>query len=504
MSSPAGFSRIQSILWPIYRNEYRKIIPMMLMIFFICFNYSILRNLKDAIVITAESSGAEVIPFIKVWVLLPCAVLLTIVFTKLTNRYSQERVFYLFISGFLLFFAVFAFVIYPLRDYLHPHALADRMEAVSPAGLKGFIAMFRNWSFTIFYVICELWSSAVVTVLFWGFANEITRMNEAPRFYGVLSASANISAIISGIAANFLVYDTWQATLNALVIMVIIFGCATMLIFRWMNRNVLNDAAFDDLHATRKEIKQKEKLSIRESFSYLSNSKYLVCIAVLVLSYNLVINLVEIVWKHQLLKLHPLPIDYNIYMNKMTVAIGIFSTIISLGMSRLFNRFGWSTTALITPLIMLITSIGFFSFMLFQNSLADPMILLTGTTPLVIGVTFGVAQVVLSKACKFSVFDATKEMAFIPLDHDVKLKGKAAIDGVGSRLGKSGGSLIHQGLLLIFGSLSRSAPYVASAIMLVIGAWMIVVRSLGRQIAAKSGHREEEAPTAAPEATTPA
>src|SRR5436190_19620588 len=106
MSNPnSEFGKIRSFLWPIYRHEVKKIAPMMLMLFLICFNYAILRNVKDAVVVTAKSSGAEVIPFIKVWVLLPMAILFTLIFTKLTNRYSQEKVFYLTISGFLLFFA---------------------------------------------------------------------------------------------------------------------------------------------------------------------------------------------------------------------------------------------------------------------------------------------------------------------------------------------------------------------------------------------------------------
>jgi ATP:ADP antiporter, AAA family len=487
------FSPLRSVFWPIHRNEIRKFVPMMLLMFFICFNYSILRNLKDAIVITAESAGAEVIPFIKVWVLLPSAVLLTVIFTKLCNRYSQETVFYIFISGFITFFAIFAFLIYPLREVLHPHQMADHLETLLPMGLKGFIAMFRNWSFTIFYVVCELWSSAVLTVLFWGFANEITKINEAPRFYGLLSVVANTSAIIAGLSANYLVYESWETTLDVLVTVIILFGIFSMLIFRWMNKNVLTDASFDALHQSRKEFKKKERLSLKESFNFLSNSKYLVCIAVLVLSYNLIINLVEIVWKNQLFQLHPSPGDYNVYMNNMTAIIGCVSVTASLFMPKLISRFGWTSTAMITPLIMLITSIGFFSFMLFQDTLAAPMVLWIGATPLALSVFFGMAQVCLSKASKFSVFDATKEMAFIPLDHDVKLKGKAAIDGVGSRLGKSGGSLIHQGLLMYFGSLAASAPYVAVIILFVIVAWLYTVRSLGRQVHQLADKRLESA-----------
>jgi AAA family ATP:ADP antiporter len=90
-------------------------------------------------------------------------------------------------------------------------------------------------------------------------------------------------------------------------------------------------------------------------------------------------------------------------------------------------------------------------------------------------------------------------MAFIPLDHESKLKGKAAIDGVGSRLGKSGGSLIHQGLLMVFATVSSSAPYVAIILMVVIGLWIISVRSLGHQFSSLVGEKgREEIGEAAP------
>lgn len=492
-SEEVEFSKTRAFFWPIHRHEIRKIVPMLLMLFFICFNYTVLRNVKDVVVITAQSSGAEVIPFIKVWVILPAAILATLVFTKLSNIYSQERVFYLTISFFLIFFVIFAFAVYPYRDFFHPHRFADYLEEVMPAGFKGLIAMFRNWTFTVFYVFCELWSTMVLSVLFWSFANEVTKITEARRFYGMLAVVGSFAGIIAGVGANFLTAGrNWESALQVLVLAITVFGCLTMLVFRWMNKNVLNDVSFDDLHNTRRRVKPKERMSIRDSFSYLSNSKYLICIAVLVVCYNLVINLVEIVWKDQLLQLYPTSEEFSRYTNYMTSAVGIFATLTSLFMSPLVSRFGWTRTALITPVIMLITSLGFFAFMLFRHDLAGPVNLFFGTTPLAIAVFFGAAQVCLSKACKYSVFDATREMTFIPLSHECKLKGKAAIDGVGSRLGKSGSSLIHQGLLMFFATLSASAPYVAVILMFVIGGWIYAVRSLGIQFSSIVGKEGRE------------
>lgn len=514
-AADSEFGTIRSFLWPIHHHELKKFLPMQAMLFLICFNYSILRNLKDAIVITA--SGAEIIPFIKVWGMLPMAVVITVLFTKLSNRYSQERVFYIMISGFLTFFALFAFVLYPLRDTLHPHAAAKALEEMLPGG-KWLIAMGHNWIFTSFYILAELWGSMVLSVLFWGFANEVTRISEAHRFYSVFSIGSNIAASISGLVAVFFLspdnffgtnsgldYDkeaAWEKNLTIFVSVIIVSGIAVMAIFRWVNRNVLTDPRFEDLHKIKRAKGPKAKLSLRESFFYLSNSRYLLYIAVIVISYNLVINLVEVVWKDQLRMLYPSNSDYMTYMSYLTFSFGLVSTITAFFMSKILTRFGWTRTALITPVIMLVTSVGFFSFMFFRDSLAGPVITLTGLTPLAIAVFFGSAQNCLSKAAKYSVFDATKEMAFIPLSHESKLKGKAAIDGVGSRLGKSGGSLIHSGLLMIT-TLSTGAPYVAAILMGVIIFWIFVTRALGRKFNALVASQQEEAHELFPERREP-
>lgn len=487
---------------------------MQLMLVLICFNYSILRNLKDSIVIT--NSGAEVIPFIKMWVLLPMAILLTLIFSKLCNRYSQERVFYIMISIFLVFFALFGFVLYPMREIFHPHATAQAIEQLFPSS-HWFVVLYEHWIFTLFYVMSELWAAMILNVCFWGFANEITPVHEARRFYGVFGIGSNLAAALAGFCSILFVSSQsfgsdiitaalnedamealWEQQLGWMMAVVIISGLLTIAIFRWINTNVLTEPCYAPLHeVTQDRLKGKKKQSLRESFNNLKNSKYLICIAVMVIAYNLSIHLVELVWKDQLKQLYPAKADYMRFLSTLTLSMGIIATLTAFFMPRIISRLGWTFTAMITPITMMITSASFFAFLFFREALSPTVIALLGTTPLAIAVYIGFAQNCFSKAAKYSVFDATTQMSFIPLDHETKLRGKAAIDGIGSRLGKSGGSLIHTGLLMIFHTLSSSSPYVAIILLAVIVGWIFAVRSLGVQFGALTNQTPSE-PAPAP------
>lgn len=155
----------------------KKVIPLGLIFFCILFNYTILRDTKDVLVVTAPGSGAEIIPFLKTWVNLPLAIAFMVLYSQMANVLSKEALFYSCILPFLAFFGSFAFVLYPLRDILHPTAFAEKLLAVAGPRFMGPISILRNWSFCLFYVMAELWGSVVVSVLFWGFANQVRILN---------------------------------------------------------------------------------------------------------------------------------------------------------------------------------------------------------------------------------------------------------------------------------------------------------------------------------------
>lgn len=479
MSDKPAFSGLRAFFWPIHSYELGKFLPLLCMAFFISFNYNILRNMKDALLITAESSGAEVLPFIKVWGIIPGAFLMTWIYTRLNNKLTRDRVFYSMIGIFLAFFTLFTFVLYPMRESLHLTHFAGFLEQILPAGCKGLIAMFRYWLFSAFYIMSELWSSTVLSMLFWGFANEVTRLGEAKRFYALIAIAFNLATIFSGQVSIFLTGQSWDRSIVLLTSIVLLSGVAIVGIYRYMSMKVLPKEHSNDSVAAAKQ--PKIRMSLKENFAYLARSKYLLCLSLIVLSYNVVINLVEVIWKDQVRALYPLPADYSIYMSQITTFTGVISFILSLLVSgQMIRKWGWTVTAMATPVILLLTSIGFFTFF-FGNASLMGLLTMLGTSPLVLVVFFGAAQNCLCRAAKYTLFDSTKELAFIPLDAESRLKGKSVIDGVGSRLGKSGGSLVHQGLLLGFSSIASSAHIVAIILFGVIAVWMTAALSLGKQ-----------------------
>ncbi len=47
--------------------------------------------------------------------------------------------------------------------------------------------------FTGFYCSAELWGDVVLSLLFWGLANEMTTIEEAPTLYPLFGIGANVS-----------------------------------------------------------------------------------------------------------------------------------------------------------------------------------------------------------------------------------------------------------------------------------------------------------------------
>lgn len=124
--------------------------------------------------------------------------------------------------------------------------------------------------------------------------------------------------------------------------------------------------------------------------------------------------------------------------------------------------------------------------MIFDKTL-DPLTSALGMTALGMAVFVGAVQNILSKSTKYALFDPTKEMSYIPLDEESKMKGKAAVDVVGGRFGKGGGAGIQQFMFLFIGPIAVVAPYTAIILFIIIAIWIVGVYKLHKLFVAAGG-----------------
>ena len=155
--------RFWQILCPIKMSEAKKFIPMTMIMFFILFNFSALRVLKDSLII--PNLGAEVISFVKLWCVLPSAILFTVLYMKLSNVVDYEKLFYIITSFFIAFFTIFAMLLYPYRDVIHPDPEMIANLAEQLPNLKWLILLGGKWSFAAFYIFAELWGAAMLNLM---------------------------------------------------------------------------------------------------------------------------------------------------------------------------------------------------------------------------------------------------------------------------------------------------------------------------------------------------
>lgn len=516
----AEFGPIRKMLWPIHNYELKKFLPLGLIMFCILFNYTLLRDTKDTLVVNA--SGASAITFLKLYCVTPAAILFVILYAKLTNVLKRENVFYTVVTPFLIFFGLFGFVLYPNLNALHPSQEVITSLTASYPRLSGFVDIFAYWSYSLFYVLAEIWGSAMIALMFWQFANQIVRMKESKRFYGLFVVIGNLALILSGFVVSFCsesikdyypgqsADQVWGISLKWLMGSVVLMGVLSMMLYRWMHTNVLTDPRYydgDDV-AIGAGKKKKKKPGLVESFKIIISSPELGLIAMLIMAYGVTINLVEVQWKEQL-KFYFAGDrgGYNGFMGQYSLWTGVFTILFSLFIgSNILRILSWFKAAVITPVFILLGGGLFFAFILsskdimYLKDFVAELLMSIGTNPITAATFLGAGIVIMSKSIKYSLFDPTKEMAYIPLDDELKTKGKAAVDVIGGRAGKAGGAFVQNMLFLAFATKDAIAiaPIAFGVFAAVCLLWIFSVKLLSKKVNSAVEKRNEIERQAAP------
>ncbi len=487
--SEPQFGKLRATFWPIHGFEVKKFLPMALMMFCALYNYTVLRNYKDAIVLHEIGKGS--INVCKLFITLPLAMLFFVLYSKMSNALSKERLFYTCTLIFVAFFSLWGFVFYPIRDSLMPDAMALENFAQTIPALYWQILTFGKWFYALYYAMAELWGSVVVSLLFWQFANQITRVTEAKRYYAMFGLIGNFGAILAGLVLQWteplskeIIIDGWNsdgihAVMNLIPVLVLAF--VFMYLYRFTNTSVMTDSRLYDPSEVKPK-KKKEKPTLGESLKLVFSSKYLLLILILVVGYGVSVNLVEVTWKSRVSQYFPDRAAKSSFFGNYAVIAGFVTILFMLIGQNIVRIWGWFVAAIATPIVILGTGTIFFTTIVAEDML-DWLYAALTMSPLLLSIYVGLFFQVFSKSTKYSLFDSTKEMSYIPLSDELKVKGKAAVDVVGGRLGKSGGAFIQTMMIsLLAGSAANPydeiAQYLYIFVILIMVLWFYAVGRL--------------------------
>ena len=82
-------------------------------------------------------------------------------------------------------------------------------------------------------------------------------------------------------------------------------------------------------------------MTLKESAKFLLSSPYIRNLAMLVISYGMCINIVEVSWKAKLKLAFPNPNDYSAFMGNFSSATGLVTLVMMLLGRTIFAKFGW-------------------------------------------------------------------------------------------------------------------------------------------------------------------
>lgn len=415
-------------------------------------NYCLLRSARNALAVVDLGGGAGSIPIYDLCGTIPGAVLMVFLLTRLLNRFSIHKVFLITLSVFLGFFLLFSLGIYPSL-HLWKTTLAHWTWL---PGHEWLAFLLPKGFSMLFFVMAELWKIALLTVLFWGLVNQYISLVKAKELYAPLMLGTSIGTMLSGPIVKLCTSDAlsqglWSRSLTLMTFSLCLIGLFTAWLYTILWTQFSGPK---QQQPTEPEI----TLSLKESIRACLKSKYLCLLGWVTIADYIAYALGEVVFLDILKQKYPDPRAYCDYNGQLSFWYGLLTAVSAVIITPLLvKKCRWVVASLVTPVCLVLTEGAFFFTLWFPSKELHLELL----------VFLGSIFFCFVRAAKYTLFDTSKELSFLLLPPLEKIQGKLIIDGICSRMGRGGASLLTIGLIQMFGGVMASA-FVAGWIALAI------------------------------------
>lgn len=450
-------SLLQTITRPMFgafeREEFKKFLRMGLSLTFILGSYWVLRTLKGALF--CELAGAAFQPYAKT-VSIVCMVFSLMAYTRLLDKYSRDKVFYI-LSGFYI---VGTFIFGLLL--LHPSfGQAAREVICARTGMAFWGTQILAYAW---YVFVESYGSLMVA-LFWAIASDTTLPESAKKGFSLVVAVGQVGGIFLPYTINglpqILGYKT--SSLSVMLCSVTIFASVYFLrnFFKKTPSNLM--VSFHGKNEKQEEAEQEP--GFFEGLRILFKHRYLLGIFVAVALPDLLIAIFD--FHFQLMAADQyqgvaLAQYWGLYGSSVNIVAFLC---LVLGIGNITRLLGVRTALILMPLIFAGAILGFITL----NSL-----------------NFLFGLMVCSKAINYALNGPAIKQLYIPTTHDTRFKAQAWIETFGSRGSKEAGALFNMTLTPLqksLGAIAGRARHIAYSSYFgfaLITMWVFIAAALGK------------------------
>jgi AAA family ATP:ADP antiporter len=406
--------------------------------FFVIVVFQALRPLKKGLFV--EHLGADVELYAKL-ANMGVAILAVVVFSWLFNRFGSRRLIPTLCVGFIAALVTFA-------------TLLSGGGAPAPA---------VNWSF---YLFGDAWSTVWVTT-FWAYLNELTRIEQSKRLYGLIGGGG----VVGGLLANFAVWQVVEEQGTATILI----GCAvaTGIIGLVMLRlemlaarrgSAVSREETDLLKVEQRLKKPEQKNAAIDGARLVFASRYLFAIAMIMFLYEMVSQILD----YQYSSAADVAVEgggaTQAFFAQIGTIVGVISVVVQFFLvSFVIRKFGIKVALLVLPLAMALASGIYFA------------------TPLLITAAF---LTISDNAFNYSINQTSRETLFEPTSDDVVYKARAFINMFVQRFGKGVAILMALGLGAV------PIRYLSLIAIVVIVVWIGFALYAGRRFDQVTGEDE--------------
>jgi AAA family ATP:ADP antiporter len=381
------------------RQELKKFIMLGFIFGAIIGAYWMLRPLKDSFFSTIVGDDyrgwAKILSVVVI-------MLLVLGYSKLVDWFPKHKLLYIMLTGYAL--VMFGFMFMFMNSSI---GLANTVS--SPYRILGWA-----WYFFVESI------GTIIVPLFWAFTADITMPESAKRGFPIMVLFAQIGNICGPLAEVVLLERAGSGVPFVGIVGAILLFIVFLV---WLFRTITPAEYMKGYHETGAE--EEKEPGFLDGLTLLATKPYLLCIMLFTGVYEILITVLDLLFKSSIVTMYPLEADQTMFLAKFGVSIGIISALsLIFRIGELPKKLGMAVSLAMLPVLMVT---GFI-----VVNIASPYGSLT--------LLYALFAIVASfKALNYALNQPTLKMLYIPTSKDAKFKSQSWSEMFGSRGAKAAG-----------------------------------------------------------------